>query len=259
MTGGTVGPGDFSGRSRSRSLRHVARVPRGLSRHTRCPDDAWHTPSRPDLRRWPYPPALPPTLQNALDRPPLERRGWLRSIAPNYIGLFCWVVYFDQLGQRTLSSGGLGWSVLGAMTAGLLCYQFLYYVPAMWGMRTGRPLTIVATSTFGTTGSVWIAGVAIGLAQVVWFAAGTYYATDLTFEGLVSCRLLDTKARNPVALGGLDAGEPVVPGHLARLELRHGACWPLSCPGHRGVDERDGGFPGADACPGHADDVRRRR
>ncbi|MBV8556886.1 MAG: hypothetical protein JO116_15090 [Planctomycetaceae bacterium] len=155
------------------------------------------------------PSAVPPALLAALESPPLERRGWLRSVAPNYIGLFFWVVYFDQLGRQALSSGGLGWSILGAMTAGLLCYQFLYYVPAMWGMRTGRPLIVVAASTFGATGSAWIAGVAIGLAQVVWFAAGASYATDLTLEGFIAFRLLDPRLLDPVSLDGITLMSPV--------------------------------------------------
>jgi cytosine permease len=133
----------------------------------------------------------------------LERLPWQKGAAPQYIGLFLWVVFFDQLGRRTLAVGGLLPSVLGAVAAGLLCYMLLYYVPAMWGFRSGQPLTTLSASTFGVTGATWLAGVLVGLAQVVWFATATYYGTDLTFRGLVSCRLMDPRALQPIQLWGL--------------------------------------------------------
>src|SRR3954447_11873666 len=98
------------------------------------------------------------------------RKPWHTGTAPKYISLFLWVAFFDQLGRRTLAIGGLRPSVLGAAAAGLLCYVLLYYVPAMWGFRSGKPLTTLGTSTFGVTGSIWITDVLMGLAQVVWFA-----------------------------------------------------------------------------------------
>src|SRR5436305_8513850 len=147
-----------------------------------------------------HPSGLPPSPEAPAG---LERKPWQTSTAPKYIGLFLWVVYFDQLGRRTLVVGGLKPALLGAAVAGLLCYMLLYYVPAMWGFRSGKPLTTLGTSTFGATGSTWITGVLIGLAQVVWFAVATFYATELTFEGLVSCRLMDPRSLQPMHLGGL--------------------------------------------------------
>jgi hypothetical protein len=133
----------------------------------------------------------------------LERQSWQTSTAPRYIAMFLWVVYFDQLGRRTLSVGGLMPSVLGALVAGLLCVLLLYHVPAMWGFRTGKPLTTLGTGTFGAAGSPWITGVLMALAQVVWLAVATYYATELTFQGLVSFHLMDPRALQPMQLGGL--------------------------------------------------------
>src|SRR4051812_33083466 len=134
---------------------------------------------------------------------PIAHRSWHSTTAPKYIGLFLWVVFFDQLGRRTLAPGGLMPSLLGVLVAGLLCYLFLYHVPAMWGFRTGRPLTTLGTSTFGVSGSPWLTGVLMGLAQVAWFAVATSYAVDLTFDGLVSCRLMSPESLRPIELGGL--------------------------------------------------------
>jgi cytosine permease len=131
------------------------------------------------------------------------RKSWQSSTAPRFIGLFLWVVYFDQLGRQTLATGGLMPSVLGALVAGILCTVLLYHVPAMWGFHTGQPLSVLGTSTFGASGSIWMTGVLIALGQVVWFAVATSYATELTFQGLVSCRLLDPRNLAPIQLAGL--------------------------------------------------------
>jgi cytosine permease len=139
----------------------------------------------------------------AAAKPALERQPWQTSTAPKYIGLFLWVVYFDQLPRWTLAAGGLLPSVLGALVAGLLCYMLLYYPPAIWGFKSGQPLTTLGTSTFGVAGATWLTGVLMGLVQVVWFAVATFYATELTFEGLESCRLLNPAALEPIHLVGL--------------------------------------------------------
>ncbi len=155
---------------------------------------------------------LPPSLQTPFTTPPperMERRWWQATTAPAFIGLFLWVVYLDPLAVRTLPVGGLGWSVAGAAIAGLLCYRLLYYVPAMWGMRTGFPLTVLGTSTFGVEGATWLTGLLMGLAQVVWFAVANFYATELILEALVSCRLLGLKSLRPLVLGGLSLQSPL--------------------------------------------------
>jgi cytosine permease len=142
---------------------------------------------------------LPPPLQAALDSPVLERRGW-QAAAPTYIALFLWVVFFDQLGRRTLAIGGLAWSVLGAAAAGLLCYLLLYLVPAHWGQKTGRPLTVLGSSTFGATGTIGLTFFAFGLAQIVLMAVATLYAIDWAFQGLNLCGLVNPKSLKPMTV-----------------------------------------------------------
>ena len=60
----------------------------------------------------------------------------------------------------------------------------------MWGYRTGRPLGVVAASTFGTTGSGWLTGIGLAAAEVVWYAVAIDYAVNATFLGLVTAGLL---------------------------------------------------------------------
>jgi cytosine permease len=152
---------------------------------------------------------LPPTLRDALSGPRLERRPWSQTVAPAYLSLFIWVAYFDQLPRSTLLVGGLGWSVLGAWVAGLLCDRLLYRAPALWGVATGRPFAVVSTSTFGAGGAAWLPGAPLRAVQVVWFAVAIFYATELTLEALVVCRLLDPSAMQPVVLGGLSLRSPL--------------------------------------------------
>jgi cytosine permease len=134
---------------------------------------------------------------------PIRRKNWQYGVAPAYIGLFLWLVFFDRLARTTLAVGGVVPSVLGAVAGGVLCTVLLYRVPATWGFRAGQPPIALTASTFGVTGSRWVNGLLIGPAQVVWLAVATYYATELTFEGLASCRLLDLRSLRPIPIPGL--------------------------------------------------------
>lgn len=137
---------------------------------------------------------LPAPLRAALEAEPPGRRPWQYGIAPHYIGLFLWVVFFDHLARRTLTVGGLPAAVSGAAAAGLLGYLLLFYAPAMLGLKSGRPLAVVASSTFGASGSAWLPGVLLGIGQVVWFAVATAYATDFILRGLATAGLIPTEA-----------------------------------------------------------------
>jgi cytosine permease len=64
------------------------------------------------------------------------------------------------------------------VVAGLLCYALYYYAPAMLGMKTGYPLYVVGSSTFGTAGGYVMPGLLMGLLQVGWFAVNTAISTQ---------------------------------------------------------------------------------
>ena len=178
----------------------------------RSPGDSSNCPrtdsGRPAHVRPPRPAAV------ARDPPCSARRwsgqGWQATIAPSYIGLFLWVVYFDQLAGRTLATGGLGWSVVGAGVAGLLCYRLLYLRPGHVGLQD-RPAA-------GRPGVEHLRGSGLGLdhgrPDRRWpRSSGSPwridYAVDWTFQGLVSCRLLDPKYLRPIRVGGLRLESPL--------------------------------------------------
>ncbi len=152
---------------------------------------------------------LPASLRAALADPPVPPKGWQDGVAPAFLAMGLSVVLLDGLAPGTLMVGGLGPSIVGAVLAGLLGYWCLYYAPAMWGVRTGRPLAVVATSTFGARGAVVVPGLLLGLASVVWFAITIDYSTQYTLSGLAACGLLDATLLASAPRAGLDMPKPL--------------------------------------------------
>jgi hypothetical protein len=153
----------------------------------------------------------PPTLRAELDVTSPPRRPWYVAVGPAYLTIFVWAPFFDPLWRHDLTRAGLAWLAGSALLAALLCYGLFYYPAAMWGYRTGRGLGVVAASTFGTTGSDWLTGVALAAGEIVWYAVAIDYGVQATFLGLVTCGLLPPSVlaywpvgrallRNPIVL-----------------------------------------------------------
>ena len=153
--------------------------------------------------------SLPPILRAERESPPFGRGPWYLTIAPAYLGLFVWPRFFDSLWIEDLTRFSLTWLIGTGVFGSLLCFGLLYYIPASWGFRTGRPLGIVAASTFGTVGSEWITGVAVGLACIVWYAVGIDYAVESTLLGLQACGLIGADSAHPWDLGPIVIKSPV--------------------------------------------------
>jgi cytosine permease len=127
---------------------------------------------------------LPDYLAKATPNPQANRGPWYTNTAPSYAGIFLWVAFYQQMAGATIAHGGLGLCLLALLVAGLLCYGLYYFVPAMLGMRTGFPLYVVGSSTFGTKGGYIMPGLLMGLLQIGWFAVATYFAADFILKGL---------------------------------------------------------------------------
>ena len=121
---------------------------------------------------------LPDYVRASVPNPTSNRGPWYKNTAPSYAGIFLWVAFYLGLAGPTISEASLGVAILGLAVAGLLCFALYYYAPAMLGMQTGRPLYVVGSSTFGTTGGYVMPGLLMGLLQLGWFAVATYFATD---------------------------------------------------------------------------------
>jgi cytosine permease len=127
---------------------------------------------------------LPDYLAKAVPNPQSKRAPWYANTAPTYAGIFLWIAFYNQIGGSTLAHAGLGICLAGLVVAGLLCYALYYYVPGMFGVKTGYPLYVIGSSTFGTMGGYVMPGLLMGLLQIGWFAVGTFVSSQFILKGL---------------------------------------------------------------------------
>lgn len=128
-------------------------------------------------------PNLPSYIEKAVPNPPRNRAPWYKNTAPSYAGIFLWIVFYQTLADGPLQAAGPWFCVLSLVVAGILSYALYYYAPAMFGMKTGYPLYVVGSSTFGTAGGYLMPGILMGLLQIGWFAVATFFATQYIIEG----------------------------------------------------------------------------
>lgn len=126
---------------------------------------------------------LPDYIKTA-PNPTSNRAPWYVNTAPSYAGVFLWVAFYQSLAVNVVDRAELWVSVAALAVAGLLSYALYYYAPAMLGMKTGLPLYVVGSSTFGTAGGYIMPGLLMGVLQIGWFAVGTFFATKFILAGL---------------------------------------------------------------------------
>jgi cytosine permease len=133
---------------------------------------------------------------------------WYKSTAQTYAGIMLWFVFWFQvpLGEElkkdsgySLFAGGtlahgLGVAFLGLIAAALICHFLFYVVPGMLGMKTGLPLYIVGTSTYGVQGGFLMPGFLMGVLQFGWLAVNAYFA------GFLLCAPFEFKSSVPQAI-----------------------------------------------------------
>jgi purine-cytosine permease-like protein len=127
---------------------------------------------------------LPDYVKASVPNPFSCRAPWYKNTFPTYAGIFLWVGFYLSLAGPTLSRASVGICMLGLVVAGILCFALYYYVPGMLGMKTGRPLYIVGTSTFGTIGGYVMPGLLMGFLQLGWMAVSAWIATEFIMKGL---------------------------------------------------------------------------
>jgi cytosine permease len=162
---------------------------------------------------------LPGYVRSSAPVPLAGRVPWYRNTFPSYAGIFLWVAFYLGIAGTTLNRASVGVCLLGLLIAGLLCFAFYYYAPAMLGMQTGRPLYVVGTAMFGTTGGYLMPGLLMGVLQFGWFAVATSISTQFILKGLhqeskalfAAVALLWAYALALVALKGI--------GYVARVAL----------------------------------------
>jgi cytosine permease len=129
---------------------------------------------------------LPAYIEKTTPNPASNRAPWFVNTAPSYAGVFLWIAFYQTLAQGTIDRASLGLCLLALALAGALSYALFYYVPGMLGMKTGLPLYVVGSSTFGTAGGYLMPGLLMGLLQLGWFAVGTFYSTKFILSAVGS-------------------------------------------------------------------------
>ncbi len=127
---------------------------------------------------------LPDYIAKTVPNPKNKRGPWYANTAPSYAGIFLWIAFYRSMAGGTLAQGSLAVCFAGLIVAGLLCHFLYYLAPAMLGMKTGLPLYVVGSSTFGTVGGYAMPGLLMGLLQIGWFAVATSVASEFILRGL---------------------------------------------------------------------------
>ncbi|MGA2544901.1 MAG: cytosine permease [Verrucomicrobiota bacterium] len=128
---------------------------------------------------------LPSYITSATPNPPEKRAPWYANTAPTYAGIFLWFVFWQGAvngGVNAPSAGGLlsqgvCWALVSLVLAALVCHFLFYLVPGLLGMKTGLPLYIVGTSTFGAQGGFLMPGFLMGVLQFGWLGVNAYFSS----------------------------------------------------------------------------------
>ena len=125
---------------------------------------------------------------------PLENRApWWKNTAQTYAGIMLWFMFWTQIpGSNATASNpagllacGLGTALAALFLSALLCHIMFYLVPGKLGMKTGLPLYIVGTSTYGVYGGFLMPGFLMGLLQYGWLAVNAW-GSGILFTNMIS-------------------------------------------------------------------------
>jgi len=129
--------------------------------------------------------SLPDYVALAKPNPMENRAPWYKNTAPTYAGIFLWFVFWSQApsGGGAAEPGGVlsqgvGVALLGLVVAALLCHFLFYVVPGLLGMKTGLPLYVVGTSTYGVQGGFIMPGFLMGVLQFGWLGVNAYFSSQ---------------------------------------------------------------------------------
>ena len=127
---------------------------------------------------------LPNYVAAATPVPQANRVPWFKTTAQTYAGIMLWFVFWESVPSSGAGAGGilahgLGTAILGVVAAALICHFASYLAPALMGMKTGLPLAVVGTSTYGVQGGFLMPGFFMGVLQFGWLAVNAYFSAKL--------------------------------------------------------------------------------
>jgi cytosine permease len=137
--------------------------------------------------------SLPDYVASARPVPMDQRVPWFKSTAQTYAGIMLWFVFWQDVPSGVTLANGLIVAFAGLVLAALLCHFLYYLVPGMLGMKTGLPLYIVGTSTYGVQGGFLMPGFLMGILQFGWLGVNSFFSSLLLvapfFESLEAATL----------------------------------------------------------------------
>jgi cytosine permease len=148
--------------------------------------------------------ALPNYVAAAKPAPLANRAAWYKTTAQTYAGIMLWFAFWQNMPGGGGTPGGaiaagIWPALLGIVVAALICHFLFYLVPGLLGMRTGLPLYIVGTSTYGVQGGFVMPGFVMGLLQFCWLAFNAFFVSEML------CANFDI---------GTEGGKVLVPGPI---------------------------------------------
>src|SRR5664279_3368799 len=124
---------------------------------------------------------LPGYITGAVPNPKSNRAPWFKNTAPTYAGIFLWFVFWQDAAKAGAPGGtlaqGVGWALVSLVIAAFVCHFLFYLAPGMLGMKTGLPLYIVGTSTFGAQGGFLMPGFLMGILQFGWVGVNVCFSS----------------------------------------------------------------------------------
>ena len=129
--------------------------------------------------------SLPSYVAAAQPVPQDKRVPWYKTTAQTYAGIMLWFVFWMSVpssgapGSAGILAHGIGPAILGVIIAALICHCLFYLVPGLMGMKTGLPLAVVGTSTYGVQGGFLMPGFLMGVLQFGWLAVNAYFSSEL--------------------------------------------------------------------------------
>ncbi len=141
--------------------------------------------------------SLPNYLAAAQPVPKTNRVPWYLSSAQTYAGVMLWFAFWQVIavGQRIhegfdqysafaggVLSHGIVIALVGVVVAALICHFLFYLVPGLLGFKSGLPLYVVGTSTYGAYGGFSMPGFLMGLLQFGWLGVSSYFSAKMLCE-----------------------------------------------------------------------------
>jgi cytosine permease len=100
-----------------------------------------------------------------------------------------WFVFWQDIVSGALKPGGslgagLAIGIIGIVVAALFCHFLTYLAPALLGYKTGLPLYVVGTSTYGVRGGFIMPGFLMGALQFGWLAVNAFFSAYVICKSL---------------------------------------------------------------------------